>query len=208
MKKIIAMLLSLSLVFGITSPAYADEVSQKIKITEKQALEEINSGKADISFEIRDISSYTAEEIAQDAGLRALFAQGGGVGTNSVNTNYVNGKVYTTTVVFTTGEMAVYRSYPTAEIVAVDVGTASSADLYTTFSVVESTTVNGMVMPWDNYIRFKNIKVQMGCGNNTVFTQNAYAEGNLTPSIPISDIVAIFGWVTNALGYSTVAQIL
>lgn len=74
--------------------------------------------------------------------------------------------------------------------------------------IAATITVNGVNnTTWDNYIRYKNICVNIGCGTNTAFTQSIRVTGS-SSATSTSDMKAIIGWLANSAGYSTVAQIV
>lgn len=74
--------------------------------------------------------------------------------------------------------------------------------------IAATITVNGVNnTTWDNYIRYKNICVNIGCGTNTAFTQSIRGTGS-SSATSTSDMKAIISWLANSAGYSTVAQIV
>ena len=205
-KRISAFLLAGAMMLMLAMEASAFDYADTI--TEKEVLDQINNGSAVVENEVRDVYSYTQEEIESDGGLTNLFAQLDGMSTRSVNTGSKQGSIYTTTVITSSGDKVVYRSVPTVTISVTDVGTAGSSDINSRLKIASSITVNGVAnTSWDNYIRYKNICVNMGCGSNTAFTRSIRVSGNSSAGSG-SDMKAIIGWIANTAGYSTVAQIV
>ena len=88
MKKIVSLLLSLILIFALAVPALAtDNV-----VTTTDIERAIANGEATAVNEIRDIDSFTQEEIAADEALQYIF-ENGGISAYGSNTNSREGKV-------------------------------------------------------------------------------------------------------------------
>lgn len=207
-KKIMSLILALAVAATLCVPSLAADVSSGDSVSEEAVISAIEDGSALVTTEVRDASTYSREEINSDIGLQKLFSRFSNPLLRSAHQFRAVGNVYTTTVLLATGDTAVYRLYPYADLFVTDVGTASSADISTRLYVSESITVNGVLNDtWDNYIRLKNISCSMGCGTNTVFTTNVQADGNIV-GLPISNILAMIGLLVDATGYTTTAQIV
>lgn len=205
-KKICALFLALAMCLSLSVPAFASESS----ISEEDFLNAIENGTATIISESRDISTFTDAEINADPGLSELFAKINRPTTYDFNEYRGTGTLYRTTVTLSSGDTAVYNLYPYCTLNVGDVPTAGDASIVTALKIVETITVNGKVETgWDNYIHLKNISVSMGCGKNTVFSQNIRVGGTGRESIvEIIDAPALLGTAISATEFTTVAAII
>lgn len=201
MKKTVSLLLSLILMFALAVPALAiDDV-----VTTADIERAIANGEATAVNEIRDIDSFTQEEIAADEALQYIF-ENGGISTYSSNTNSRDGRVYSTTVTYDT-DVFTYYLMCKAILEVYDVGTASSNSIKTTLSITESVSQNGKRRDdMQNYIRVARISGKLGCGENTAFSESINIEGCVENN-PLSDIAAVIGWYGSKTGLTTVTQI-
>lgn len=71
-KRISAFLLAGAMMLMLAMEASAFDYADTI--TEKEVLDQINNGSAVVENEVRDVYSYTQEEIESDEGLTNLFA--------------------------------------------------------------------------------------------------------------------------------------
>lgn len=205
MKKIISLLLAAIMVFSIPCTVFAAETPT---LTEEELWEQIANNTATVTHEVRPASSFTQEEIAQSPDLQQIFNEIYNTGARTINKDAVYGDIYTTTVVTDAGQTVIYRSYPKVTFSVVDVGTASSADIYSTFDVIESVNVDGdLNSGWNNAIRYKNVIGTMGCGVNTAFTDDVTLSGN-TSGLLAGNVKGFINFVASATGYNTVSQIL
>lgn len=211
MKKIVAIALTLIMCLTMSVPALASENEAAPTITEEEVLAAIENGTATITTEVRDVSSYTAEEISADAGLQELFANMPNPNARTAHQFRAVGQVYTTTIA-TDGATVVYRLSPRADLLVADVATASSADISSKLFVSESVTVNGVVKDtWKNHIKLKNISCTMGCGANTIFTSQIEAKGLIDGESQADGndaLYALMGIAASAAGYTTLAMII
>lgn len=204
-RRILSMLLACLLVVSMSITAFA---SEDIELTEAELLAQIANHTATVTHEVRSLDSYTQEEIAQSPDLQQIFNELNALQPYSINTEYAYGKLYTTTVVTDGGQTVVYRSSPRVRFSVVDVGTAGSADIYSTFEVIESVNVDGNLdSGWHNAIRYKNITGAMGCGTNTAFTDEVVLSGNSSGLMGVN-IEGIIELIVNSSGLTTASQIL
>lgn len=204
-KKLISFMLIAIMIFSISCISFASEPP---KLTEEEVWEQIANNTATVTHEVRSLDSYTQEEIEQSPDLQQIFNEINEDSSRSINYQTAYGKIYTTTVETTTGQTVIYRSYPKVTFKVVDVGTASSADIFSSFDVIESVNVDGdLNAGWNNAIRYKNVTGMMGCGVNTAFTDDVTLSGN-SSGVLAGNIKGFIDFVVNTAGYTTVSQIL
>ena len=160
MRRIISILLAATIVLSIRFPVFASDTPE---LTEENLWAQVADNTATVTHEVRSLDSFSQAEIEQCPGLQELFSEINNDKSRSINDNFTYGNVHITTVVTDANQTVIYRSYPVVTFNVVDVGTGSSADIYSTFEVRESVTVDGEVNTgWHNAIRYKNIAATMG----------------------------------------------
>jgi hypothetical protein len=205
MKKLISLMLTIIMVFSISCTAFAAETP---KLTEEELWEQVANNAATVTNEVRPVSSFTQEEIEQSPDLQQIFNEIYKDVSRTIHNKTALGNLYTTTIVTDAGQTVIYRSYPKVTFSVVDVGTASSADIYSTFKVIETVNVDGdLNSGWNNAIRYKNVTGTMGCGVNTAFTDDVTLSGN-SSGLPTGNIKGFINFVSNVAGFTTVSQIL
>lgn len=205
MKKLTSLIIAIIMAFAIPCTAFASEPP---KLTEEELMKQIADNKATVTHEVRLLSSYTQEEIEQSPDLQKLFYELHEAEPYTIHPASVDGKLYTTTVVTNAGDKVIYRSTPKVTFSVVDVGAAGSADIFSTFKLVETVNVNGdLDSGWHNAIRYKNITGMMGCGVNTAFTDDVTLSGN-SSGVLSANIKGIIDFVVNVMDYTTLSKIL
>lgn len=205
MRRVLALFLSITMLASLSVPALAASPNS---ITEEEVLEAMANGTAIVTMEERELSSYTAEEIAQDEGLQNIFNSLGPI-TRSTYDRVAVGVLYTTTVQVG-GDTVKFMLHPRAEIHAADVATAGGSPISTDFWAVEQITVNGVITDdWENLIWLNNIEGSLGCGNNSVFRN----ETNVLESVYISntevfDILALIGTIASVKDFGATSAIV
>lgn len=202
MKKIVSLLLCLILMSILAVPALAvDNV-----ITTADLEKAIANGDATVVNEVRDLTSFSEEEIVADEALQYIF-ENVNISTYSLNHNSNEGTAYKTTVTYDT-DVFKYYLVCTVDLDAYDVGTASSNTLKTTLSVVESVSQNGERREdMANYIRVSRISGKLGCGENTVFASSLDLEGSVEGNV-FADVAGVIGWCASKVGWRTVNEIV
>ena len=205
MKKMISFMLAMIMALTIPCTAFAAE---KTQLTEEELWEQVANNTATVTHDVRPLSSFTQEEIEETPELQQIFNEINKDVSRSINNKTTYGEIYTTTVVTDSGQTVIYRSYPKVTFSVVDVGTASSADIYSTFKVIESVNVDGdLNSGWNNAIRYKNVVGTMGCGVNTAFTDDVTLSGN-SSGVLSGNVKGFINFVADLTGYTTVSQIL
>lgn len=177
-------------------------------LTEEEVMEQIANNTATVSYEVRPLQSFSQEEIDESPGLQKIFAEVNAPTPYSTNINHADGNVYTVSITTDSGQNVTYTSMPRVTFCVIDVGTAGSSDIYSTFEVIESVEVDGNLNTgWHNAVRYRNVVGTMGCGVNTAFTSDVSLRGNSAGSLGIN-IMGIIGMLINQAGLSTVSQIL
>lgn len=203
-RRILSAVLVLLFVISMSTTAYASEGK---KLTEEEVMAQIANNTATVTHEVRPLQSYTQEEISKNPDLQKIFNEVNTPEPYSIHVNTASGKVYTTTVVTDGGQKVIYRSYPKVTFSVVDVGTAGSADIYSTFKVIETVNVDGdLNLGWHNAIRYRNVTGAMGCGANTAFTDDVSLSGNSAGLMGLN-IKGIIGLMINTAGWTTASQI-
>lgn len=198
-------MIAIIMVLAIPCTAFASEPPE---LTEEELFRQIVNNTATVTHEVRPLSSYTQEEIEQSPDLQQIFNELHEAEPYSMNTKSICGDLYTTTIVTDAGDKVIYRSQPKVTFSVVDVGTASSADIYSTFKVIETVNVNGNLNSgWHNAIRYKNVTGMMGCGVNTAFTDDVALSGN-SSGLLSANIKGIIDFVVSVKDYTTVSTIL
>ena len=214
MKKNIAKLLVMCICIGSINtaafgaqPVLANEVSANKEITEEEVLKEIAEGTAKVTNEVVDISSVTEEMIMEDVGLRNHMEKLAHAVPYAVNSASNTGSIHTTTVESASGDIIKYYSTPTMDISVDDFGKTASGDYTVSISCIASTTVNGQEEnDWNPYILYKNNKVSLGCGENSVFTSLVHVDGTHKESGGV--VSAMIGILVSIYELDTVASIL
>lgn len=205
MKKLISLMLAVVMAFSITCTAFASEPPE---LTEEELFRQIANNTATVTHEVRPLASYTQEEIEQNPDLQEIFDKINQAEPYSIRSDYAYGELYTTTIVTDMGQKVVYRSHPRVTFRVVDVGTGSSADIYSTLDIIETVSVDGNFNSgWDNAIRYKNVKGTMGCGPNTAFTDDVTLSGNSAGTIS-ANIKGIIDFIISVKGYDTASNIM
>lgn len=205
MKKLVSLMLAVVMAFSITCTAFASEPPE---LTEEELFRQIANNTATVTHEVRPLNSYTQEEIEQNPDLQQIFDKINQAEPYTTNTNSAYGEIYTTTIVTDMGQKVVYRSFPKVTFHVVDVGTAGSSDIFSTFNVIESVNVDGdLNTGWDNAIRYKNVKGTMGCGINTAFTNDVTLTGNSAGALS-PNIKGIIDFIISVKGYDTASNIM
>lgn len=205
MRKIISLLLAAIVVLSIPGTVFAAETTT---LTEEELWEQISNHTATVTHDVRPLDSFTPEEIEQRPDLQQLFNEIYSNTSRSINTDTVYGNIYSTTIVTEGGQNVIYTSCPKVTFSVTDVGTASSADIYSTFSFTEFVNVDGdLNSGWNNAIRYKNVIGTMGCGVNTAFTNDVTLSGNTSGSYT-GNLKGFIDFVVNTAGFNTVSQIL
>lgn len=206
MLKIKNLLSILLIITSITSTnVFANTNS---KLTENEVMEQIKNNTATVSYSARPLNSFTQDEINQRPELKYIFDKLNEHELYTINKEDVSGKLYTTTIITEGGQKVIYASYPKITFSVVDVGTAGSSDIYSTFEVIETVNVDGNLdSGWSNAIRYRNITGAMGCGYNTAFTDDVSLSGN-TSGLWGTNIKGIIELVIDKIGFSTVNEIL
>lgn len=207
MKNLFTRILCLFTVCTLFCSSSAIAVERESDITEEELWAAVDAGLATVTTEIRDISSFTPEEIASDPGLEALLEQLNKPIPNSRNTASVGSTAYTTTIEYS-GDIAVYRSAPRVDFTVVDVGTSGSSDITSQFTIEETVSVNGKLnTTWQNAIRYKNIRAGMGCGNNTAFTDMVSVGGKFNEGGSVN-AKALFNLIASKTPYTEIKTIV
>lgn len=206
LKRFLSTIFAVCIIASMITISFAND---SITITEAELMEQIADNKAIVTFEARPLSSFTQEEISQNPDLQKIFTELNKPTPNSINSdNVVAPTVYTTKVFTETGHDVVYRSLPKVTFSVIDVGTAGSSDIYSTFSVIESVLVDGELnSSWGNAIMYRNITGAMGCGVNTAFTNDVLLSGNAAGTYG-TDIKGIIELLSDLTGFNTVSTIL
>jgi hypothetical protein len=210
MRRILSIVLAVSLILSTSLTSYAanDQKVKENKIKEKEVIEEMKNGTAKITHEVREIDSFTEEELEQYPELKQMFEEINEISIQSINGATKYGKLYSTTVVTSAGDTVIYRSYPKVSLYVTDVGTAGSSDISSSFDVIESVNVNGDYNTgWHNAIRYKNISGGMACGENTAFTISLDVEGN-TGDVFGANVEGIIELIANSTGLGSVVDML
>lgn len=198
---LICMLLCLTV---STQIVFAKDLNQSHKITEEEVLQEIENGSAKVTNEVRDISSFTSSEIMEDQGLRELLDEISKPVPYATHTENMTGSIYSTTVETSSGDIIKYYSTPIIYIKVADLDRGGSGNFTSTFRPEVRTTVNGQSEDWGGYIVYKDMKVELGCGENTVFTDIVKVDGQ---SEKEGIVKALFGFATSLYGLGTVSDI-
>ena len=163
--------------FG-TQLALTNEMSTNKEITEEEVLKEIAEGTSKVTNKVLDISSVTEEMIMEDVGLRNHMEKLAHAVPYATNSTSNTGSIHTTTVESASGDIIKYYSTPTINITVGDLGKTGPSDFIVDISCIASTTVNGQEEnDWNAYILYKNNKVSLGCGENSVFTRPVNVSG-------------------------------
>ncbi|MBQ8833890.1 MAG: hypothetical protein IJ001_03080 [Oscillospiraceae bacterium] len=205
MKKLVSLLMIMIVFCSIPCTVFASETTQ---LTEDELIKQVLNNTATVTHEVRPLDSYTQEEIAQSPDLQYILSELAEIEPYSINNKSTYGDIYTTTVTTDSGQTVIYRSYPKVTFNVVDVGKAGSADIYSTFKVIEAVNVDGdLNEDWHNAIRYKNVTGAMGCGINTAFTDDITLSGN-SSGLLAGDIRGIIDLIINMTGYTSASQIL
>ena len=163
--------------FG-TQLALTNEMSTNKEITEEEVLKEIAEGTSKVTNKVVDIPSVTEEMIMEDVGLRNHMEKLAHAVPYATNSTSNTGSIHTTTVESASGDIIKYYSTPTINITVGDLGKTGPSDFIVDISCIASTTVNGQEEnDWNAYILYKNNKVSLGCGENSVFTRPVNVSG-------------------------------
>ena len=209
MNRRIIQMISVFLGICLLSNVFAIPISaNEPEITEEELIRQIENNTATVTHEVRSFDSFTEEEISKRPDLQQLIVKLNTQDARTINYNYVIGDVYTNLVVTNDGVKVTYTSCPKVSFSVTDVGTAGSADIYSTFTIVESVTVGDTYNAgWNNAIEYKNMSASMGCGVNTAFTDNIALSGNAAGTVS-ANIKGIISWIADEAGFATVSQIL
>ena len=192
--------------FG-TQLALTNEMSTNKEITEEEVLKEIAEGTSKVTNKVVDIPSVTEEMIMEDVGLRNHMEKLAHVVPYAANSASNTGSIHTTTVESASGDIIKYYSTPTINITVDDFGKTGASNYTVSISCIASTTVNGQEEnDWNPYILYKNNKVSLGCGENSVFTSLVRVSGTHKESGGI--VKDIIGILASIYEFDTVGSIL
>ena len=206
--RLIAVLVAAVLLMSICPVSFAASPNNDRVWTESEVAEKIESGEIEFTFEARDLSDFTEEEIAANEGLQQLVLDAAKLQTRGRRDNTVPGKVYTLTANVDASTELKCFSMPYAALAFYDIG--SSENVSTQFYVYEYVTLNGVrVDSWSNYITYSNISVAFGCGENTVFSRNPVIMGDNKRGSNLSiDFAGIFGILTSVAGFNGLSALI
>lgn len=211
-RRVIAMVTTIALLTSFMCMfASAEEVTEPSELTQEVIDEKIANGEAEIRFDVRMLSEFSQEEIANNEGLQQLVrdVEAEQPLTRATNQGKKDGRVYSATITVDLYTIECF-SMPRTEILAVDVGNTGSSDISTRMYVYEYVTIDGVrTEDLSNYIIYGNIEASLGCGANTCITSIAKVSGDDNKNTSVNvDFSSLFSTLTNAAGYSTLSTLL